>query len=357
MRQLPATRPQFVASLLVEVSTLAIRLKDIAADLGVSAVTVSKVLRGKTDVGEQTRQRVWQRVREVKYQPNLLARGLASGKSQTVGLIVPNLMHPYFAEFAKSLKAGLRKRGYLLILASAEEEPELEREEIDNLLARGVDALLLATCQTEDDATASLAGVQVPCVLVDRALPDTGRPFVGLDDVAAGRLATEHLLGLGRRRIAHITGEGFSTAGDRLTGYREALIASGIEPQAAWVVNRPRLEQAGDTAGVEAMVELLALTDRPDAVFCVNDLAAMGAIHAALAAGLRVPEDIAIIGCGNLRQADYLCVPLTSVDQSTEEQGDLAATLTVGLLRGEEPGQEWQLRVAPALVLRASTGS
>lgn len=336
---------------------MAIRLKDIAADLGVSAVTVSKVLRGKPDVGEETRRRVLERVREVNYQPNLLARGLASGKSQTVGLIVPDLLHTFFAEFAKGLKAGLRKRGYQLILASAEEEPELEREEIDTLLARGVDALLLATCQPEEDALASLVGVTVPCVLVDRALPQSGRPFVGTDDVAAGRMATEHLLGLGRRRIAHIAGEEFSTGRDRLTGYREALAAAGLESRTDRIVSRSRLEEAGERIGEAAMLELLSAAERPDAVLCYNDLSAMGAVRAALEAGLRVPEDVAVVGCGNLRVSDYLRVPLTSIDQSTAEQGEKAAKLTVALLAGKAKTPDRQIRIQPKLVARASTAA
>lgn len=334
---------------------MAVRLKDIAADLGISAVTVSKVLRGKPDVGEETRKRVLQRVREVNYQPNLLARGLASGKSQTVGLIVPDLLHTFFAEFAKGLKAGLRRRGYQLILASAEEEPQLEREEIDTLLARGVDALLLATCQPEEDALASLAGIQVPCVLVDRALPASGRPFVGTNDVVAGRLATEHLLQTGRKRIAHIAGDGFSTGRDRLLGYQAALAAAGLLFRASSVVTRSRLEEAGDAIGEGAMIELLGRGERPDALFCYNDLAAVGSIRAAMAAGLRVPEDIAIIGCGNLRLADYLHVPLSSIDQATAEQGELAARLAVALLEGKTKMQDRQVRVTPRIVVRAST--
>ena len=336
---------------------MAIRLKDIAADLGVSAVTVSKVLRGKPDVGEETRQRVWQRVREVNYQPNLLARGLASGKSQTVGLIVPDLVHTFFAEFAKGLKAGLRKRGYQLILASAEEEPEMEREEIDTLLARGVDALLVATCQPERDALNSLSAVGVPCVLVDRTLPASGKPFVGTDDLAAGRLATEHLLHLRRRRIAHIAGNGFSTGRDRLAGYKEALAAAGLSYQPDRVVARSRLEEAGDAIGEGAMLELLARGGRLDAVFCYNDLCAVGAVRAVLAAGLRVPQDVAVIGCGNLRLADYLQVPLTSIDQRTGEQGEQAAKLTVALLEGKAKVPDPQVRVAPKLVVRASTAA
>ena len=148
---------------------MAIRLKDIAADLGVSTITISKVLRDKPDVGEATRRRVLQRVKELNYRPNLLARGLASGKSQTVGLIVPDLVHTFFAELAKGLKAGLRKWGYQLVLASAEEEEELEREEIENLLARGVDAILIASCQRAASGLSTLIHAKLPYVLVDRS--------------------------------------------------------------------------------------------------------------------------------------------------------------------------------------------
>ena len=168
---------------------MAVRLKDIAADIGVSTITVSKVLRNKPDVGEETRQRILQRIKELNYRPNLLARGLASGRSHTVGLIVPDLVHTFFAELAKGLKAGLRAHGYQLILASAEEEPELE---IDTLLARGVDALVVASCQTDAAGLRHLANATVPYVLLDRRLPDLPAHFVGSDDIAAGSLATEH---------------------------------------------------------------------------------------------------------------------------------------------------------------------
>lgn len=334
---------------------MAVRLKDIAADLGVSTITVSKVLRNQPDVGEETRRRVLQRVQELNYKPNLLARGLASGKSHTIGLIVPDLVHTFFAEFAKGLKAGLRKRGYQLVLASAEEEPEMEREEIDNLLARGVDALLVASCQTDAGGLESLRTASVPFVLIDRALPAIESHFVGTDDVAAGRLATEHLIGLGRRRIAHIAGEGFSTGRGRLLGYRNALEAAGMPYDSALVVSKARVEESGDEIGRAAMEQLLSLDARPDAVFCYNDLTAVGAIGCMLDAGLRVPEDVAVIGCGNLRLAAYLEVPLSSIDQATAEQGEQAARLTVSLLAGGAKAGVEAICVVPRVVARAST--
>ena len=126
---------------------MAVRLKDIARDLGVSVVTVSKVLRGNADIGDETRKRVLKRMKELNYQPNMMARGLASGRTFTVGLVVPDLVHPFFAEFAKSLGGILRESDRALILASSEEDPDVERQEIRTLLNRGVDVLMIASCQ------------------------------------------------------------------------------------------------------------------------------------------------------------------------------------------------------------------
>ncbi len=334
---------------------MAIRLKDIAAELGVSTITVSKVLRNKPDVGEQTRQRILQRVKELNYRPNLLAQGLASGRSNTVGLIVPDLVQSFFAQLAKGLKAGLRERGFQLILASAEEEPELEREEIDTLLARGVDALVIASCQTDATGLQRLADSAVPYVLLDRRLPKFAAHFVGSDDIAAGQLATEHLVSLGRRRIAHIGAAGVSTGIDRLQGYRNALKEAELAFSPALVRTISRTEEAGDEAGSAAMAELLTSRRKPDAVFCYNDLSAVGAIRCILASGLRVPDDVAVIGCGNLRLASYLEVPLSSIDQGAADLGVQAARLTTALMSEDAPSDLQTVRVQPKVVARAST--
>ena len=334
---------------------MAIRLKDIAADVGVSTITVSKVLRNKPDVGEETRKRVLQRVRELNYRPNLLARGLASGHSNTVGLIVPDLVHTFFAEFAKGLKAGLRKRGYQLVLASAEEEPEMEIEEIDNLLARGVDALLVASCQTKPEGLRSLLHANLPYVLIDRVLPNLPTHFVGTDDFLAGSLATEHLVSLRRRAIAHIGNNEVSTGADRFRGFKDALRLAGLPLNERLIVHSSRLEESGDRVGYEAMGTLLKLKKRPDAVFCYNDLSAVGASNRILGSGLRVPEDVAVIGCGNLRLATYLEVPLSTIDQDTSELGEQAAGLTASLLSGVSSPGFREIRVAPKVIARAST--
>ena len=332
---------------------MAVRMKDIARDLGVSTVTVSKALRGNPDIGEATRARVLARMKELNYQPNMLARGLASGQTFAVGLVVPDLVHPFFAEFAKALGGVLRQSGFALVLASSEEDVEIERSEIRTLIQRGMDAILVASCEPQG-MTTPLAVEGTPLVLIDRRFPALEANFVGSDDVRVGEIATAHLVAIGRRRIAHIGGKGTSPSVDRMTGYRKALAAAGIAAAKNYVVTRERFEEAGDVAGYQAMQELLGRKTRPDAVFCYNDLSAIGAMEAALDAGLRVPEDVAFVGSGNLRYARHLKVPLSSVDQGTDRMGEIAGRLAVELANGKREAAEVTV-LEPRLVVRESS--
>jgi len=333
---------------------MAVRLKDIARELGISTVTVSKVLRGNHDVGPQTRERVLKRMRELNYQPNMLARGLASGRTYTVGLVVPDLVHPFFAEFARSLGGHLRENHRVLILASSEDDPQIEMQEIRTLLNRGVDVLIIASCQTNLRNFYQLGDNHTPYLLFDRNFPHLVANFLGSDDLQVGRMATEHLLGLGRRRIAHLGGKGTSTSFERLRGYKQALQEAGVPYDESLVLGCEKVEESGDVIAAQIMTELLGRTVLPDAVFCYNDLTAIGAIDAILNAGLRVPEDVAVIGCGNMRYAKYLRVPLSSVDHHTEDLGRRAAELTLEL--SLNPDQNCKtILTPPSLVAREST--
>lgn len=333
---------------------MAVRLKDIARDLGVSLITVSKALRGREDISEETRQRVLKRVAELDYRPNMLARGLASGKTFIVGLIVPDLLHPFFAEFAKALNGVLRRNNYGLILASSEEDPKIEQQEIRTVLARGVDALLIASCQPTLQGFYGVEDQRTPYILIDRDFPHLRAHFVGTDDYAAGRMATEHLLSTGKRKIAHIAGPDFTSGADRRRGYADSLREHGLKVRESWVIANPRVEETGELVGYEGMRQLLRARARPDAVFCYNDLTAIGAIQATLEAGLSIPGDIAFVGCGNVRYSDYLRVPLSSIDQSTGMLGDHAGKLTLELVENHATSPR-QIRVKPTLVVRASS--
>ena len=327
-----------------------VRLKDVARELGVSVVTVSKVLRGARDIGDDTRARVLRRLKELDYQPNIVARGLATGRTFTMGLVVPDLVHPFFAELAKSMGGKLREAGRALILTSSEEDAEVEQSEVRTLLSRRIDVLLIASCQPQLNPF----GEQTPFILIDRNFPHLSANFVGTDDLRAGKMATEHLIHLGRKRIAHIGGEKSSTAIDRHQGYRQTLQQRGLGYSEDLVILRSHFEETGDVAGYQCMETLLRKKVRPDAVFCYNDLTAIGAIKATLDHGLRVPQDIAFVGCGNLRYSEYLQVPLSSIDQDTQGQGKSAATLALELDRDPTVAARTEL-IEPRLVIRRSS--
>ncbi|MGA9623823.1 MAG: LacI family DNA-binding transcriptional regulator [Bryobacteraceae bacterium] len=335
---------------------MAVRMKDIARDLGVSVVTVSKVLRNHEDIGEETRQRVLKRMKELDYQPNLAARALVTGRTLTIGLVVPDLVHPFFSEVAKGLSSALRIKGYGLLISSSEENPELEREEINQMLARRVDALIIASTQWTVESFRRIEERKRPYVLIDRCFAGLPANFVGVDDEAVGRLATEHLISVGCRRIAHVRGSEISPALGRLAGYRQALARHGLEVPADYIQTAGRSDDAGDVGGHDAMLRLLSLEPRPDGVFCFNDPTAMGVLQAILDSGLRVPEDIAVIGCGNVRHAELLRVPLSSVDQDSAGIGRQAAALALSLVqaKGERPRPKTIL-LLPKIVAREST--
>lgn len=334
---------------------MAVRMKDIARDLGVSVVTVSKVLRNHSDISEETRKKVLRRMKEVNYRPNFAARALVTGRSYTVGLVVPDLLHPFFAEVAKGLSGVLRKKGYGLVISSSEEDGDLEREEIEQMLARRVDVLIIASAQASSASFRRIEEQKTPYVLIDRKFDDLEANFVGVDDELVGEIATSHLIETGRRRIAHIGVQLVSTGVGRLSGYRRAMAAHGIPVIEGYIVTQARGDESGDQTGFETMKTLLASDPRPDAVFCYNDPTATGAMKAILEAGLRIPEDIAVAGCGNLRYNDYLRVPLTSVGQDSQSIGDKAARLALKLVESKTAPRPKTILVEPRLVVRDSS--
>jgi len=331
-------------------------MKDIACELGVSVVTVSKVLRNHEDISEETRQRVLKRVRELNYQPNPVARALVTGKSYTVGLIVPDLVHPFFAEVATGLSGALRRKSYGLLISSAEgDHPELERQEIKRLLSRRLDAMVIASTQWTVESFRRIEEQKVPYVLIDRAFLGMPANFVGVDDVNAGRMATEHLIAVGCRRIAHIRGATTSTAVGRLEGYNQALAKHDMTPLQGYVVTGRSADTDTWSSGHEAMKKLLSLNQVPDGVFCYNDPIAIGVIDAILESGLRVPEDIAVIGCGNLHFDRSLRVPLSSIDQQSVAIGERAGKLVLSVIEAKVPPQPKSVMLEPSLVEREST--
>ena len=330
---------------------MAVTMRDIAEDLKVSIVTVSKVLRSEGSISEATRRRVLQRAKELNYQANWVARSLVTRRTYTIGLLLPDFTHPFFAEIAKAIAETIRPRGYHTVIAYFEEDPELERSEAESLLARQVDGLIVASAQSSQDWFSRLRARKVPLVLIDRPIPGARTSFVGVNNEALGRLATRHLITQGCRHIAHLRGPGNGIAAARLAGYRRALRSYGLRVPGRFVVDA----SFGDQSGYQAMKQLLRTDPAPDGIFCYNDPVAIGAMRAIKEAGLQVPQDIAVVGAGNVHYSDVLAVPLTTVDQDTFATGRRAAELLLCHIEAERSLPPRKVWIQPKLVLRESS--
>lgn len=332
-------------------AAMPVTMLDIAKGLNVSVVTVSKVLRNKGKISAATRKRVLQRAKELNYQTNWIARSLVTRRTFTIGLLLPDFTHPFFAEVAKAVAETVRPHGYHVILSYFEEDPELERNEADSLMTRQVDGLIAASAQSSPDLFEGILGRKVPVVLIDRPIAGVQASFVGSDNEAIGRLATNHLIAQGCQRIAHLRGPKLGIAAARLAGYRHALQKHDLAVVSKYIVGA----RYADSSGYSAMRKLLQLQPAPDGVFCYNDPVAIGAIKAIAEAGLKIPDDIAVVGAGNVHYSDVLAVPLTTVDQGTVQIGKQAAELLMEQIGAKKKVRTRKILIKPKLVVRQST--
>jgi LacI family transcriptional regulator len=333
---------------------MAVILKDIARALDISVITVSKVMRHQPDVASETRKRVLAKAQELGYRPNLTARSLVTGKSCQVGVIVPTLLHPFFADVLEALSSTMKQDGYAVMISSSMEDPVIEEAAIEQLLGHRMDGLIVASCSSSPTKFQQLTQQGIPFVLIDRFFPGFRTNFVGVDDHAVGRTATEHLIAMGCKRIAHIRGLPFTTGVGRFEGYKQALEQHGMK-------FNPDLVSPYMTAdGRDWQQSLLAMRKlldgkRPDGVFCYNDPMAIAAVDVALESGLRIPKDIAFIGCDNLHYGESLKAPLSSVDHHSSQIGVRAAKMLLSLLKDKTPGAPRRIVLRPSLVIRDSS--
>lgn len=331
-------------------------MKRIASELGVSVTTISKVLNNHGDISEATRDRVLAKIEELGYQRNAVARSLTLRRTHTIGIVIPDLMHSFFVEIIQGIEPVASVRGFGLLLCSSGEDPGKERSELDMLRSRQVDGIVLASAHgsANDDLLKQMTDGGTGLVMIDRDdHPKVECHRVLTDDERVGTLATNHLLDLGRRAIAHIGGPNIAHAKRRERGWRESLKARDVRVAADWFV------QAGfmESDGYRAMKRLLTVRPRIEAVFAANDPAAIGAMKAIWEAGLRVPDDIAIVGVGDIALSDMLRVPLTTVSWSRKDQGLNAAELLLNGLEGDEADPPRRVIIPPRLIVRESCGA
>lgn len=329
-----------------------ITLKDLAKSLKLSVSTVNAALHNRADISQATRQKVQNMAREMNYRPNLVARSLVTRRTHVLGVVVPDLSRSFFTEVTKGIDEVSSSARYNLLLCNTGEDPAREAVGLATLAGKQVDGLIVASAFPPGSGKLreQLSGYGIPFVLIDRFFPKVS--FVGGDDARIGYLATEHLIGQGYRNVAHIRGPNVPTALGRLKGYLRALRKHGIKPRKEYVVEAQYHEES---SSLEAMRALLRVSPRPDAVFAASDPIAIGALEALRQVGLRVPQDIGIVGVGNHRYGEYLRIPLTTIDQNRQEIGRRAASLLLELIEGTERKSRLANLVEPTLIVRMSS--
>jgi len=312
---------------------LTVTQSDVAVRAGVSVRTVSNVVNDFPLVAEATRKRVQAAIDELGYQPNLSARNLRLGSSGLIGLAVPELNVPYFSELAGLVVKEAGRHHYTVVIEETDGDHERERRLLaDNHRSQLFDGLIFSPLGLGKAEVRRHAG-KVPIVFLGEHIGDGPYDHVGIDNVAAARDATAHLISLGRRRIAaigHQSGSPGETGQLRTAGYREALSAGGLPFRSSLVVPSTSYHRR---SGAEAMDQLLDLAKPPDAVFCYNDLLAIGAMRSALRRGLRVPDDIAVVGFDDIEEGRFSCPSLTTISPDKQEIAQKAVEQLFARLR------------------------
>jgi LacI family transcriptional regulator len=330
-----------------------VTLADIARELGVSKMTVSRAINNHPVINAGTRARVLEVARRLNYQPNQHARALATNRSHLIGVVVPDLAHSYFAEICRGVEAFARPLGYRNLICNTDGDAARELDETEALLTR-TDGLIVASSLPPGEVGFYRRVVEggARVVFVERPLRGLDCPAVTTDDVRVGVLATEHLIQSGHRRVGHLRGPAASTSEGRFEGYRRALEKHGLPLDPALVRDCGFSEREG----YEATRLWLGEGGVPGAIFAFEDTAAVGAMRAFEEAGLRVGRDVALVGGGNIHYGDMLRVPLTTVSWSRNEMGQQAARLLLKLIEGEALGKQ-QFVLPPELIVRSSSGA
>ncbi|HWQ34894.1 MAG TPA: LacI family DNA-binding transcriptional regulator [Blastocatellia bacterium] len=329
-----------------------VSIKDIARAAQVSHPTVSRALRNSPLVNSATAERIRRIAVRMGYRPSAVARSLVTKRTRTIGVVVTTIADPFIAEVVGGIEEAANEQGYSVVLANSNADPDRELKVVHSIHERRVDGIIVTSSRVGALYVPVLSQLMAPIVLINNQHPDDSDFVysVMIDNVTASRTAMQHLLELGHRRIAYIGDQaGFQSDTERFAGYRQALALAGCP-------FRPELVAHGNgkpEGGRQAMTKLLALDEMPTAVFCYNDMSALGALRAIDEHGLKVPADISVVGFDDVFFASWMRPLLTTIRQPKRQMGRLAMETLLRIFAGEQAGTS--IKVNGELVVREST--
>lgn len=333
-----------------------VTIKDISRIAGVSTAAVSIVLNGKPGVSEATRYRILRVARELNYTPNLVARSLVRRRSKSVALMITSPRNPIFPEIAAGIEEVLREHDYSLAIFSTFDDKELDAKQLENSKARGVDGIIVSSTLVDNPTITRFVAEEFPVVSVLRHVHDCEElDFVIVDNFKGGYMAAEHLARIGHKRIAVISGPNNTSTGiERFKGGVQALKDYGIPFGSEYVYSGDFFREHG-YLGTHYFLSL-PKRKRPSAIYSCNDDMALGALEALLDCGLKVPDDMAVIGFNNVEATSMRAIDLSTIDQYAHAMGRIAAQRLIEKLEGEVKGGVFRKVLEPRLVIRGSCG-
>lgn len=332
-------------------------IKDIAGIAKVSPTAVSMALNDRPRIGHETRKRILRIAKDLNYQPNFVARSLVSKRSHTIGLIITTIMNPFYPELAKGIEDKAMELGYNIILCSTNYDLKLEKYCINTLRSKGVDGIIFSSVEINDPNIKPLIEDHYPFILVNRRIHNRflnkKADYIALDNFSGGYMAMEHLYKLGHRRIGIIVGSlNTSTAVERTGGAKKLLKDYGLklEPNLIMECNFSK------ELAYHATKKFLSMKTPPTAIFAENDYMALGVREALLDSGLKIPENMALVGFDDIASTALRGVEITTVSQKKYEMGALAVKILIDKLKNETPTMVNQIILEPELIIRNSCG-
>ncbi len=325
-------------------------IRDVAELAEVHPSTVSRVINGDSRISEKTKNKVFLVIKKLGYTPNAIARGLKTKRTYTLGMLIPDITNPFFAELARGVEDAANKNSFNIILCNTDDKLKKERTYLEILRQKRVDGLILGTAHIRDKSILELEKKKFPYILISRNVERLNKNCIIIDDLAGGMMATEYLIKLGHHRIAHITGPlKTRSALNRLKGYQLALKKYKIK-------YRDELVGEGDfriNGGYQVMKRFLKLPEPPTSIFAANDLLALGAMQAIQKKNFYIPEDFSIIGFNDIELASFVYPSLTTIRQPILEMGNLAVKMLLNIIIEGEFNQK-KVILQPKLVTRES---